>query len=65
MITLNWNDVNYSTTENSSVCASDSLCYILFNISVSVSETSGNLTISLQATNDIGESSITLVTVGN
>ena len=64
MITLNWNGFNHTTTENSSVCASESLCSISFNSSVSVSEISGNLTISLQATNDIGESNITLITVG-
>ena len=64
MITLNWNGVNYTTTENSSVCASESLCSITFNISVSASEISGNLTVYLQATNNIGKSNITMVTVG-
>ena len=64
MITLNWNGVNYTTTENSSVCASDSLCSITFNISVSSSEISGDLTVYLQAINNIGRSNITTVSVG-
>ena len=64
MITLNWNGVNYTTTENSSVCASDSLCLIIFNISVSSSEINGNLTVYLQATNNIGGSNITTLSVG-
>ena len=64
MITLNWKGVNYTTTTNSSVCASNSLCSLNFTISVSASEISDTLTVYLQATNNIGESSITTVTVG-
>ena len=64
MITLNWNGVNYTTTENSSVCASDSLCSTTFTISVFVSEISGDLTVYLQAISNIGRSNITTVTVG-
>ena len=63
-ITLNWNGINYTTIENNSVCTSDSLCSITFNISVSVSEISGNLTVYLQAVNNIGGSNITTVSVG-